>query len=162
MLDILCESSAWQTIHIKCQPYFLWKKKKKKINVLQFCLELSEHEKCIISKYEQRKPSESPYLPACPHGLICSLVSNDSKAESEGHDQNARMCRLITVFAVCIWYKGPISVLQPVDGRYIWIASVKHYLLWTNTNVLFFSSLWAITADDKFVMFLLIFPENKG
>ena len=25
-LDILCESSAWQMIHMKCQGFILWKK----------------------------------------------------------------------------------------------------------------------------------------
>ena len=36
--DILCESSAWQIIHMKCLDYFLWKmkKKKKECCLLQF------------------------------------------------------------------------------------------------------------------------------
>ena len=34
-LDVSCESSAWQTIHMKCQDLFSLKKKKKKKNIFE-------------------------------------------------------------------------------------------------------------------------------
>ena len=33
-LDILCESSAWQTIHMKCQDLFSSENKKKRVKIV--------------------------------------------------------------------------------------------------------------------------------
>ena len=76
--------------------------------------------KIVIGPCQAKKNLQIQIICACAKyqmgicsPLILSFVSSDSVSGQQNPDQMARMCRLISAFAVCLWLKTNFRMVRP-------------------------------------------------